>query len=418
MRPVRRWYRANIGGLPATYWHLWAGILVNRVGSFAILFLSLYLTTARHLSVTQAGLVVGANGVGGAVGVLLGGVLADRWGRRATLLAGNLTAAGLMLTLGLARWLPLIVAVTGLLGVAQSISHPAYVAAIVDLVPERDRTRAFNLQFWAFNLGMAVASLLAGMLAEVSFTLLFVLDSAATLVTFTIIFFRIPETIRKVRRVDGPRSGLRTVLTDRVYLVFVALTFLLAVLTLQNSTILPLQMKADGLRPSDYGIVTAFAGTLIVVGQLFVPRLIGDRRKGSVLALAGALLATGVGAVALAGTLPAYLAAATIWTVGAMLAAPPNAAVIAELAPPELRGRYQGVFFLTWPAAGFVAPALGGWSLDHLHAWHWAACAAVGLAAAGGHVLASGPRECRVAAARQRAADAPPPPVPAEPAVA
>jgi hypothetical protein len=56
---VRRWYRTNIGGLPAAYWYLWTGILVNRVGGFAILFLSLYLTTARHLSPTEAGLVVG-----------------------------------------------------------------------------------------------------------------------------------------------------------------------------------------------------------------------------------------------------------------------------------------------------------------------------------------------------------------------
>src|SRR5262245_11855186 len=97
---VRRWYRADIGGVPAADRHRWTGILVNRVGGFAVLFLSLYLTTARHLSPTEAGLVVGANGIGGAIGVLLGGVLADRWGRRSTLLACNMTAAGLMLTLG------------------------------------------------------------------------------------------------------------------------------------------------------------------------------------------------------------------------------------------------------------------------------------------------------------------------------
>ena len=46
---------------------------------------------------------------------------------------------------------------------------PAFVAAIVDVVPAERRSRAFNLQFWAFNLGMAVASLLAGVLAEASF---------------------------------------------------------------------------------------------------------------------------------------------------------------------------------------------------------------------------------------------------------
>ena len=43
--------------------------------------------------------------------------------------------------------------------------------------------------------------------------------------------------------------------------------------------------------------------------------------------------------LAFANVLPAYLAAAAVWTVGSMLAAPPNAEVIAELAPAELRAR-------------------------------------------------------------------------------
>jgi MFS family permease len=392
---LRRWYRANVGGLPGTYWYLWAGMLINRLGGFAVLFLSLYLTSARGLSPASAGLVVGAHGIGGAVGVLAGGVLADRWGRRSTLLSCHAAAAVLMLGLAFSHWLPLIAVVIALIGFAQSMAGPAFVAAIVDVVPEPDRTRAFNLQFWAFNLGMAGASLLAGIVAEVSFTLLFVLDAAATLITFVILLLRVPET-RDVRIYDtAAPGGLRTALNDRTFLVFVGLTFVLAVLTMQTSTILPLTMRADGLQPSAYGLVAAFAGALIVLGQLFVPRLISRRVKGRVLAVAVALLGLGTGVVGLSDTLPAYLAAAAVWTVGSMLAAPPNAEIIAELSPPELRGRYQGVFYLTFPAAGFVAPAMGGWSLQHLGNWHWALCGLAGVLAAAGHLIASPARERR-----------------------
>jgi hypothetical protein len=126
-----------------------------------------------------------------------------------------------------------------------------------------------------------------------------------------------------------------------------------------------------------------------------VPRLISGRVKGHVLAVAVALLGLGTGAVALSGTLPAYLAAAAGWTAGSMLAAPPNAEIIAELSPPALRGRYQAVFYLTFPAAGFVAPAAGGWSLQHLGDWHWALCGLAGVLAAAGHLVASGARERR-----------------------
>ncbi|WP_328369875.1 MFS transporter [Micromonospora zamorensis] len=68
-----------------------------------MLFLSLYLTDVRGASVGLAGTVVGAYGAGGAAGVLLGGVLADRWGRRATLLAAHLATAALMVALAFSR---------------------------------------------------------------------------------------------------------------------------------------------------------------------------------------------------------------------------------------------------------------------------------------------------------------------------
>ncbi|MGK5444243.1 MFS transporter [Micromonospora sp. URMC 105] len=424
MRGLRRWWDGTAGGLPATFWYLWAGLLVNRAGAFAVLFLSLYLTVARGASESLAGAVVGAYGAGGAVGVLLGGVLADRWGRRATLLAAHLVAAGLMAGLAFSRHLAVIAALAALVGVAHSMPSPAFVAAIVDVVPEHRRSRAFNLQFWAFNLGMAVASLLAGLLAEASFLALFLVDAAATLAAAALIAWKVPETLprRRSERAGshpeqargGPVTGdaaadragrvrppgLHTALTDRTFLVFVGLTFVLAVLTMQISTIMPLAMRADGLSPSAYGMVVALGGALIVVGQLFVPGLIDRRRAHRVLALSTGLLAVGFGVLALADQLWVYLAAAVVWTVGSMLAAPPNAQINADLAPPELRARYQSVFYLTFPAASFVAPTLGGVSLQYLGERHWLVVAALGLLAAGGHLLAGPSRERRVAARR------------------
>jgi MFS family permease len=405
---VRGWVRANLGGLPGTYWYLWTGMLVNKVGGFGILFLSLYLVVARGLDPATAGAVVGLNGLGGAAGVLAGGVLADHWGRRRTLLACHAAAAALMLTLAFVSWLPAIAAISCLLGAAQAMAGPALVAAIVDVVPGRDRTRAFNLQFWAFNLGTAAASLLAGLLAEASFTLLFAVDGIATFATFLVFFFRLPETLPKRAAPPGAapeRRGLRTALTDRIFLVFVGLTLMMAVLTTQSSTILPLAMKHDHLGPSAYGGLMAYAGALIVAGQLFVPRLITTHGKAGVLAVANALLAAGFALVALADAVPLYVGAATIWTAGSMLAAPPNAAIIAELSPAGLRGRYQGVFYLTFPLAGFIAPALGGVGLQRLGDLHWVICGAVGALAAGGHLLAGPARERRVRALRAAAPD-------------
>ncbi|MGW5556317.1 MFS transporter [Micromonospora sp. NPDC003944] len=415
MHALRRWWHDTAGGLPATFWYLWAGLLINRAGAFAMLFLSLYLTDVRGASEGLAGTVVGAYGAGGAAGVLLGGVLADRWGRRATLLAAHLATVGLMVALAFTRPLLLIAVLSALIGVVHSMPSPAFVAAIVDVVPAERRSRAFNLQFWAFNLGMAVASLLAGVLAEASFTALFLVDAGATLTAAAVIGWKVPETLRLARPTTGHppttraapasvrarRPGLHTALTDRTFLVFVGLTFVLAVLTMQTSTIMPLAMRADGLGPSAYGLVVALGGALIVVGQLFVPRLIDRHRKDVVLAASTALLALGFGVLAIADELAIYLGAAVVWTVGSMLAAPPNAQINADLAPPQLRARYQSVFYLTFPAAAFVAPTLGGVSLQHLGDRHWLIVAGLGLLAALGHLLAGPPRERHVAALRR-----------------
>jgi len=444
---VRAWLRATTGGLSRTYWVIWAGILVNRAGGFAVLFLSLYLTGPRHLAPALAGTIVGGYGIGAAGGTLLGGVLADRWGRRRTLLLAHFACAALLLALATASGLVTITVCVALIGLAQGMPGPAFVAAIIDITPEAARPRAFNLQFWAFNLGLAAAGLIAGAVARLSFLLLFVSDAATTLATALLILLWVPESLPRTgagwggaeqgsaeqgsaeqgsaarehgsgtdgARTDGAgalpapaRAGIRTALSDRVFMTFVGLSLLQAVLYAQNSTILPLSMAADHIAPSGYGLLMSMAGLLIVLGQLFVPALIRRRLKGSVLALSLASMAVGYGALTLAGSLGFYLACATVWTAGAMLAAPPNATIMSELAPAQIRARYQAVFYLTFSLASFIAPALGGIRWQYLGSWHWLLCGALGLIACVGHLAASPARERQVVLRGAQRADSRP----------
>src|SRR4051812_28131586 len=245
---MRGWLRDTAGGLPATFWYLWTGLLINRIGGFAVLFLSLYLTAQRGASAALAGLVVGTYGIGGVIGTLAGGVLSDRWGRRRTLVSAHLACAAAMAGLALVTDLGAIAALCGLLGVFQSMPAPAFVAAITDLVPAERRLRAFNLEYWAFNLGTAGASLLAGVLAEWSYAGLFLLDGASSLIAAVVLLVKLPETLPRAPIVPQRRSrGLRTVLADRIFLAFAGLTLLQALLYTQTTTIVPIAMRDDGL---------------------------------------------------------------------------------------------------------------------------------------------------------------------------
>src|SRR3954468_19936316 len=98
---MRGWLRDTAGGLPATFWYLWTGLLISRVGGFAVLFLSLYLTAQRGASAALAGLIVGGYGIGGVAGTLVGGGLNRRWGRRSALLASHFATAALLVALAL-----------------------------------------------------------------------------------------------------------------------------------------------------------------------------------------------------------------------------------------------------------------------------------------------------------------------------
>ncbi|MFG2055569.1 MDR family MFS transporter [Micromonospora sp. NPDC048930] len=406
MRTVQGWFRDTTGGLPRAFWYLWTGTLINRLGSFVLVFLAIYLTQERGFSASQAGLVIGLWGVGGAVGTTVGGTLTDRWGRRPTLLTAHLGAATMMLGLGLARPLWAVALGALLLGTFAEAARPAFGAMMIDVVPEKDRLRAFSLNYWAINLGFACAAVLAGFAAQAGYLLLFVVDAATTLITALIIFTRVRETrsatTGPARTGDrAPAGALRTILTDRVFLGFVTLNLFAALVFLQHISMLPIAMGDSGLSPATYGSVIALNGVLIVVGQLFVPRLIKGRSRSHVLALAALVTGIGFGLTAFADAAWFYGLTVLIWTVGEMLNSPSNATLIAELSPGSLRGRYQGVFSLSWQLAGASAPILGGLVREHAgNTALWFGCAAIGGVMAVAHLISGPARERRAAQLR------------------
>ena len=103
METIRSRVAVLTADLPSAYWFLWLGILNNRLGSFVIPFLTLYLTTQRGVSVSQAALTVSLFGAGSFAAQLTGGELADRFGRRPVLLMSLFIAPVAMLALGFAH---------------------------------------------------------------------------------------------------------------------------------------------------------------------------------------------------------------------------------------------------------------------------------------------------------------------------
>jgi MFS family permease len=412
---LRRWLNDSVGGLPTAFWYLWAGTLINRIGNFTLLYLEMYLVARYHVSASYAGLVIGLSGAGSAAGSIAGGVLADRWGRRPTMLSASLASVVATLALGSTMntvAIPVLVVVYGLFN---GLARPAFSAMMVDVLGDRKRVRGFNLNYWAINLGFAGAAVIAGLLANTPRMTLFSLDAATTAVSALWIFFRVRETspahvlLAKPTpsphaNSAAPRGGLLHVLTDRTFLIFVSLN--LGLWTIISTVgLMPITMLDRGLRPSAYGSVIAVNGVIIVAGQLFVPRLIRGRSRTHVLAAAAVLVGTGFGAVAFAPTVLLLCATVAVWTIGEMTSSPTNSSLVADLSEPTMRGRYQGISGLSFSAAGFIAPIIGGAVIDDFgNKALWLGAFCLGLVVAAGQ-LASGPaRERRVAAIKANAA--------------
>ncbi|MEB8340521.1 MDR family MFS transporter [Streptomyces endophyticus] len=387
---LRRAAQESVSGLPREFWWLWTSTLVNRLGGFVLTFLALYLTASRGFSAAYAGLVASLIGLGGVIASVLGGVLADRLGRRPTLLGAQLATSATVAVLAFVRD-PVWIAVTGFaLGLASNASRPAIQAMMADIVRPEDRVRAFSLNYWAINLGFAISSAYAGFLVAQSYTLGFLVEAAMTLACACVVFVKVKES-RPTRTVvpgapSSPVVTMGTVLRDRRFMLMVGLSFLVAVVFTQSSVGLPIVMGENGLSSSDVGLVAAVNGVVIVALQIPLTRFIERRDPGRLLTVSSLLIGYGFALTALAGSLAAYALTVVVWTLGEMINAPTQSGLVARLSPAEGRGRYQGVYTMSWSAAALVAPLAGGWVIDSAGAgWLWAGCAALGTVTAVGY---------------------------------
>jgi len=376
-------------------------MFVNRLASFVATFLGLYLVRARGFTPAEAGPVVALFGVGILVAAPAGGVLADAIGRRATMLLSFATGSLFVATLGLVTSPAALAACTFLASATSELYRPAMNAAVADIVAPPDRARAWGLAYWAMNAGWVAGIGLGGFLASRSFTLLFFADAATTLAFAAIVLRRVPETRPPGTRAHSPLAGLALVLRDGPFVTFLALHLVALTIFVQFQFAVPLAMDRHGLGPALFAAVMIVNGVGVVVLQPLQAALLGRREGSRLLALSALLFGVGYGVNALAGPLPplaVYVAGAILWTAGEVVGFPVAAALVADLAPVELSGRYQGAFSMCWGLAFTLSPIVGGRLLVGAGPTAlWLACLATGIAVALGHLASAPARRRRLA---------------------
>lgn len=353
--PAGRW----LGGLPRLFWVLWAGILINRLGTLVEPFLAAYLVAVRGFSVAAAGAALAVYALGSMVSQVAGGLLADRLGRRAALTTGMLANGACLIALGYMTAAWAVIAVTFAAGATIDLYRPAAQALVADLIPAADRARGYGLISWAANLGFSAAMLSGGILAQAGFRWLFWADAFSCTAFAALAWRALPSApARPVPSARHP-GGFADVLRDRVMTGYLLVVLGQMVVYEQGFTTLPIAMHAAGLPPRGYGLVMALNGAMITVIQPLASGWLGHRDQGMVIAAGNVLLGAGFAATFLASSVPGYGAAVSIWTLGEIATVSAGATVAAGLAPPHLRGRYLGLYGAACSLGALLAPLMG-----------------------------------------------------------
>jgi MFS family permease len=302
------------------------------------------------------------------------GYLVDHFGARKILL-GGLTLGGLaLIMLGLHLSYASLIACAVLLGLANSVYHPADYAILAEHMDEARMGRAFSIHTFAGYFGGAVAPAIVAALITMSGGVGALLASGAIgmLVALLLVVMAIPDAgahKAKLGNANAPKQAVITPALITLTALFMLLS--LSVAGINNFGVVAL-MSGYGATYSIANVaLTAFLGSGaagVLAGGFLADH---TERHGYVAAACFAANAAIVLLIAVV-TLPAWALTATMATAGFLsgVIAPSRDMLVRNAAPPGAAGRAFGIVSTGFNLGGIVSPLLFGWIMDQ-SAPHW-----------------------------------------------
>ncbi|MDA8343857.1 MAG: MFS transporter [Thermaerobacter sp.] len=358
--------------VPSIVWVLIAGDGFSAAFRFMVMpFLALYMHTVTGASPAMVGLVIGLAALSSLVASFVLGPLSDRLGRKPSLVAGSLAQLVGLVGFGFAHTLPAFAALQVFSGMAWALQGPAYQALLTDLTPEPRRVRIFGLNYWAVNIGAATGPLLGAVIGSGRSPLPFLIAAAAQALMIGAIVALLPRHSGEVPSGASALDSLRHMgqgLANPVLLWSFVGLFLTGLTYSQIESTLPQFLGlhyANGAHLFAY-VLTANAVS-VVVFQPFLSRWQEDRPL--ILGFVGGALIYAISNAAFifAVAPAAWIGTNVVFTIGEVLLAPVQQAIVAQYAPKDRRATFftlqnivMGLAFAIGPFAGGVALGSGG----------------------------------------------------------
>ena len=328
---------------------------------------------------TEVGILLGIHFTFAFVGNLLGGALTDKFGRKSMLIIGLVSSASVALVMGLVNDWRMFYILVSLTGFVSNIGDPAASAMVADILPVEKRTDGYGILRIAVNLAVTIGPAIGGLLAGISYFLLFVMDCIISYIAAFLVFTSLAET--KPMLPEGQAQigliqsihGYGKVFRDRIFMVFVFLITMTAIVYLQiDSTLSVFLRDMHGTTPQQFGIILSLNAIMVVLLQFTFTRLIKHRQPINMMALGNLFYGFGFTMYGFVSSYALFLIAMAVITIGEMIIAPVYQTIIANMAPHNMRGRYMAVYQCGRGFASAIGPLAAGVILDYYDPrWVW-----------------------------------------------
>jgi MFS family permease len=302
------------------------------------------------------------------------GYLVDHFGARKILLIGMILGGVSLILLALHLTYPMLVACAVLLGLANSVYHPADYAILAAHMDEARMGRAFSIHTFAGYLGTAVTpAIVAGLTMWVGGAgALAVTGAIGIVVAFSLLLFGVPEASAKHQTAAGARPAQQSIITPAL----IVLTIFFMLLGLSNAGIsnfgLVAMMNGYGASFSTANVaLTAYLGAAAV--GVLAGGFLADhtKRHGQVAAVCFGINTAIVLMIALVA-LPAAILMIAMTVAGFLggVIAPSRDMLVRNAAPAGAAGRAFGLVSTGFNFSGILSPVLFGWIMDQ-NLPHW-----------------------------------------------
>lgn len=357
--------------LPKSIWVIFFSRMINALGMFIFPLFTLILNQKIGLSQEQTGFWIMVIGLVFIPSNIIGGKIADVFGRKKPIIIFETIGAILYIFCGFMQpgmeQVYIITAACFFFGLAE----PANNAIMADLTTPDNRAGAFSLSYMGFNLGFAIGPFLGGVLFDKDlYHWIFWGDALTLLVSILLIALFIPETLGSYTeeisedRVmeQGVEGSTLKILLERPILLwfsFVLLAYNFAYA--QWSYLLPLHTFknfTDGA--AFYGLLASLNGIIVIVFTPLVTKLVDKRSDLNKNFIGGVLYLLGFGAFAFISGKLAFALACFVFTLGEIVVTISFMPFLANRTPASHRGRINAVMPIIMGIGRSAGPLLMG----------------------------------------------------------